>query len=56
MVRYNGWVWLNIAVTFFYHPIYMIIELKRFFVTDLRPLFLLLTTFSCTRIRFMEHR
>ena len=25
LVRYNGLVWSNIAVTFFYHPIYMII-------------------------------
>ena len=25
MVRYNGLVWSNIAVTLFYHPIYMII-------------------------------
>ena len=25
MVRYNGLVWSDIAVTFFYHPIYMII-------------------------------
>ena len=29
MVRYNGLVWSNIAVTFFYHPIYMIIEFMR---------------------------
>ena len=26
LVRYNGLVWSNIAVTFFYHPIYMIID------------------------------
>ena len=26
LVRYNGLVWSNIAVPFFYHPIYMIIE------------------------------
>ena len=28
MVRYNGLVWSNIAVSFFYHPIYLIIDSK----------------------------
>ena len=32
MVRYNGLVWSNIAVTFFYHPIYMIIALNYYFL------------------------
>ena len=31
LVRYNGMVWSNIAVPFFYHPICMILELNSLF-------------------------
>ena len=35
LVRYNGLVWSNIAVTFFYHPLYMIIAWPRIKVSNI---------------------